>query len=287
MEEFYEYCIKRYKRKIQYYKRRYGKKLKITRQTYYKYESGESELTLDVVKKIANTFSVDYNDIIENRIPQNIEYNIVEGKKNNKKEVAKDIRIDIPQENIEKFKQIFLYIINKIGSKPNVGQAVLYKLLYFIDFDYYELFEEQLMGLKYIKNDFGPTPASFAKVIKQMEKDSLLEEVKTKRFDYNMTKYLPLVEADLSNITAKEIKFIDEVIDKHGFKSAKELTELSHKNIPWIGTKTKEIIPYESRLLKRFKTLDKDIAYFKQFVLEPYFDKGIDDKSSFYLAFTL
>lgn len=223
-----------------------AKKLKITRQTYYKYESGESELTLDVVKRIANIFSVDYNDIIENRIPQNIEYNIIEDKNNNKKEVAKDIRIDIPQENIEKFKQIFLYIINKIGSKPNVGQVVLYKLLYFIDFDYYELFEEQLMGLKYIKNDFGPTPVSFAKVIKQMEKDSLLEEVKTKRFDYNMTKYLPLVEADLSNITAKEIKFIDEEIEKHGFKSAKELTELSHKDIPWIGTKTKEIIPYEA-----------------------------------------
>lgn len=31
-----------------------------------------------------------------------------------------------------------------------------------------------------------------------------------------------------------------------------------------------------NKLLKRFKTLDKDIVYFKQFVLEPYFDKGID-----------
>lgn len=31
-----------------------------------------------------------------------------------------------------------------------------------------------------------------------------------------------------------------------------------------------------NKLLKRFKTLDKDIAYFKQFVLEPYFDKGIE-----------
>ena len=226
-----------------------AKKLDITRQTYYKYESGESELTLDVVKKIANIFSVDYNDIIENRIPQNIEYNIVDNVKHNKvskKDLNEYIRVDIPQEKIEKFKQIFLYIINKIGSRPNVGQVVLYKLLYFIDFDYYELFEEQIMGLKYIKNDFGPTPVSFAKVIKQMEKDGLLEEVKTKRFDYNMTKYLPLVEADLSNITAKEIKFIDDEIEKHGFKSAMELTNLSHKDIPWIGTKTKEIIPYEA-----------------------------------------
>lgn len=31
-----------------------------------------------------------------------------------------------------------------------------------------------------------------------------------------------------------------------------------------------------NKLIKRFRTLDKDIAYFKQFVLEPYFDKGID-----------
>lgn len=223
-----------------------AKKLEITRQTYYRYESGESELTLDVVKKIASIFSVDYNDIIENRVPRNIEYNVIGNEKANKNEAVEDIRIDIPQENIEKFKQVFLYIINKIGSKPNVGQVVLYKLLYFIDFDYYELYEEQLMGLKYIKNDFGPTPVSFAKVIKQMEKDNMLEEVKTKRFDYSMTKYLPLVEADLSSITAKEIKFIDEEIEKHGQKSATELTELSHKDIPWIGTKMKEIIPYEA-----------------------------------------
>ena len=31
-----------------------------------------------------------------------------------------------------------------------------------------------------------------------------------------------------------------------------------------------------NKLLKRYRTLDRDIAYFKQFVLEPYFDKGID-----------
>ena len=220
--------------------------LGIVRQTYYKYESGESELAIDVVRKIATKFNVDYADIIDNRIPQQVDYNIIETKKNNKKEQSTNIRIDIPQENIEKFKQVFLYILNRIGSKPNVGQMVIYKLLYFIDFDYYELYEEQLMGLKYIKNDFGPTPVSFAKILKQMEKDNMIVEVKTKRYDYEMTKYLPLVEADLSNITAKEIMFINEEIEKYGNKSAKELSQISHNDIPWIGTKPKAVIPYEA-----------------------------------------
>ena len=34
--------------------------------------------------------------------------------------------------------------------------TVLYKLLYFIDFDYYEKFEEQLVGATYIKNHLDP-----------------------------------------------------------------------------------------------------------------------------------
>lgn len=236
--------------------------LGITRQTYYKYELGENELTIDIVRKIASKFNVDYVDIIENKIPQEFNYNIINTRKLNKKEQNIDIRIDIPQENIDKFKQVLLYILNRIGSRPNVGQMVIYKLLYFIDFDYYELYEEQLMGLKYIKNDFGPTPVSFAKIVKQMEKEELIEEIKTKRYDYEMTKYLPLVEADLSSITAKEIMFINEEIEKYGNKSATELSQISHSDVPWIGTKPKDIIPYESVF---YRTPDTSVRRYEDY----------------------
>src|SRR3989344_3126128 len=49
-----------------------------------------------------------------------------------------DMRINVPQKNIEKFKQVLLYILEKTAGKPNIGMTALYKLLYFIDFDYYE-----------------------------------------------------------------------------------------------------------------------------------------------------
>ena len=169
---------------------------------------------------------------------------MIDAKKKKKEEP--DIRIDIPIENIEKFKQVFLYILKKIGAKPNVGQTVLYKLLYFIDFDYYELFETQLMGLKYIKNTYGPTPIDFTKIVKEMEKNGEIEEVKTKMFSHDMTKYLPLIEPDLSILSARELEHIDKVLEKHSDKTAKELSAFSHKDVPWISANDKEPIEYES-----------------------------------------
>ena len=139
-----------------------------------------------------------------------------------------------------------LYILNKVGAKPNVGQTVIYKLLYFIDFDYYEIFEEQLMGLKYIKNTYGPTPIDFAKLIQEMEKDGELEEVKTKYFNKDQTKYLPIKEPNLSLLSGQEIKHIDDELARLSDMTAKELSEYSHKDIPWIGANMGEIMDYEA-----------------------------------------
>jgi transcriptional regulator with XRE-family HTH domain len=221
-----------------------AKKIGISRQSYIKYENLESKPTLDVVEKLAKFFDVDYACIIDNKIPTKYSYNIV-GEKEVLEEMN-DIRINIPIENIEKFKQVFLYILKKVGAKPNVGQTVLYKLLYFIDFDYYELFETQLMGLKYIKNTYGPTPIDFAKLTREMEKSGEIEEIKTKRFSHDMTKYLPLIEPDLSLLSARELAHIDKILEKHSDKTAKELSDFSHKDIPWISANDKEQIDYEA-----------------------------------------
>lgn len=51
----------------------------------------------------------------------------------------------------EKFKQLLLYILHKVGMKPNVGKVVLYKLLYFCEFDYREKYKQALTGRDYIK----------------------------------------------------------------------------------------------------------------------------------------
>lgn len=219
-------------------------KLEVSRQSYSKYEAETVDMPLEIVRKVAKIFDVDYSCLIDGKIPSEPEYAIQKGK--TIKEKKTDIRINIPENNIEKFKQVFLYILAKVGAKPNVGQTVLYKLLYFIDFDYYELYEKQLMGLSYIKNTFGPTPVDFAKIVRQMEKEGQVEEIKTEFYNHEMTKFLPIIEPNLDLLSAKELEFIDKELEKHSDKTATELSNFSHKDVPWIGAKEKQVLDYEA-----------------------------------------
>jgi uncharacterized phage-associated protein len=160
-----------------------------------------------------------------------------------------EIRINVPQKNLNKFKEVLLYILNKVGSKPNVGESVLYKLLYFIDFDYYEKYEEQLIGATYIKNNYGPTPKEFIKIIGEMEGKEI-SRVESQYFQYPQTKYLPLRNPDLSELKAYELRMIDSVLEKLSDMNATEISEYSHKDVPWLTTEEGKIIEYESVLYR-------------------------------------
>ncbi|MEA3307418.1 MAG: Panacea domain-containing protein, partial [Elusimicrobiota bacterium] len=156
------------------------------------------------------------------------------------------LEIRIKHKNLEKFKQVFLYMLGAVGAKPNIGETVLHKLLYFIDFDYYEKFEENLMGLTYIKNHHGPTATELGKIIKDMEKKGEIEAVTSKVYKYKQKKYLPLKEAKLDALSAREIEHINDVLARLGSKNAKEIENYSHGDIPWKTTLDGKEISYES-----------------------------------------
>ena len=155
------------------------------------------------------------------------------------------IRINIPQKHLDKFKQVFLYVLQKVGAKSNVGETVLYKLLYFIDFDFYEKYEEQLMGLTYIKNTHGPTPREFKVVVDEMINEGLVDKANSKHFTYTQKKYLPVVKPDLKLLNAAELAMVDSVLDRYSDHSATQLSQLSHEDTPWQMAEEKENIEYE------------------------------------------
>jgi len=136
-------------------------------------------------------------------------------------------------------------MLGKVGSKPNVGESVLYKLFYFIDFNYYEKYEEQLIGATYIRNNYGPTPKEFIKIVEDMEGKDLVK-VQDSYFQYPQTKYLPLREPDLSKINTREQKVIDDVINSLSDMNARRISEYSHNDVPWQTTEEGEVIDYES-----------------------------------------
>lgn len=203
--------------------------LGISRPTYIKIEQGLSKPTEEQRALLAELFNVSDKSLVEDKISRKIT------------EIKPK---EIPPDNVSKFKQVLLYIISKVGSRPNIGQTALYKLLYFIDFDFYEKNQKYLMGATYIKNTHGPSPVSFAKISKELEKDGLLVEVNSKYFGYDQKKYIVTSEPNVSELSAIELKHIDDELERLSSKSAKELSELSHIDTPWKVAKDKQILNY-------------------------------------------
>ncbi len=154
-------------------------------------------------------------------------------------------RIAVPALQVNKFKNVILYILEHCAGKPNVGETVLYKLLYFADFNYYELYEEQLTGATYCKLPYGPVPQNFDQIVNQMTGQQQLQKVKTNYHGYPQTRYLPLEKANLTELKASEKEVIDRVIEQMSDWSAAAISAYSHKDLPWLASKEGESINYE------------------------------------------
>ena len=222
-----------------------AKEIGVSRPTYVQIESGARDMSVKEAQKLARFFDLSLEDFLAGRETPVVKVEI-EKKVKKKKEQKMEMRISVPQEKVEKFKEVLLYILERIGARPNIGEAVVCKLMYFIDFDYYEKFEEQLMGAKYIKNHFGPTPVAFREIVKEMETDGDLVPVVKKYFQHDQKKYLPLRKSNLSNFSAREKDLIDWEIGRFKDFNATKIKEYSHKDIPWIGADDLEVIDYEA-----------------------------------------
>src|SRR3989338_7943218 len=227
-----------------------AKEIGVSSSSYINIEQGKKELSLTEASDLARVFCISIDELLNGKVDVAkiiLETNNTKSKKN--KEVKNPVpadRISVPQEKVEKFKQVLLYILAKVGGKPNIGQTVLYKLLYFIDFDYYEKFDEQLIGARYIKNTHGPTPVIFSKIIKELEDGGKVEAIKSKFYQYDQTKYLinPNINIDLSSLSAHELAHIDYELDRLSDMTAKKISELSHIDTPWKIAKEKEQLNY-------------------------------------------
>ncbi|GAI19407.1 unnamed protein product, partial [marine sediment metagenome] len=120
-----------------------AKQLGISRPTFILIEKGKRELTVSELKKLAAILNTPLEEFLSNK-KKGVKISIKLERKQ-RKATKREIRINVPQKKISKFKEVLLYVLEKVGAKPNVGETVLYKLLYFIDFDFYEKYEEQLI----------------------------------------------------------------------------------------------------------------------------------------------
>ncbi len=147
--------------------------------------------------------------------------------------------------NREKFKVVLSYIISRCENKKNVGKTVLCKLLYFSDFNYYEKYECPITNETYLKYDRGPYPTHFDSIIDEMIGEGILNVKKEPYYGTTIHKHYLNVVPDLSLLNTKELSVINDVIDELSVKSANDISEYSHGDMPWMIAEDNDELDYE------------------------------------------
>jgi len=218
-----------------------AKSVKISRPSLAQIELGNRGVNVFELQQLSLILSFSLDDFMSKNFSVSQD---VEGKAEAKSEKT-DERISVPTLQVNKFKNVLLYILERCAGKPNVGETVLYKLLYFSDFNYYELYEEHLTGAKYRKLPYGPVPQKLDTIIGQMMEKGMIQRIKTEYYDKMQTRYIPLAKADLTELKASEKEVIDKVIEQMSDWSASAISSYSHKDMPWLASKEGEEINYE------------------------------------------
>lgn len=218
-----------------------AKSVKLSRSSLAQIELGNRGIDILELQKLAMVLEFSLDDFMSKDFEANGRIDEPDDDQKPKTEE----RVSVPTLQVKKFKNILLYILERCAGKPNVGETVLYKLLYFSDFNYYELYEEHLTGAKYRKLPFGPVPQRLDSIIQQMIEKGQLQRIRTKYHGYAQSRYLPLEKPDLKALKASETEVIDKVIDQMSDWSAAAISDYSHKDLPWQVTEEGKDISYE------------------------------------------
>lgn len=224
--------IKKFREDLGLSQEQIAEKLELPRPSISQIESGQREVSSIELAKLSQIFGLSPDILL---CPE---------EKRKKAKIVKGFKM--PKLNRDKFKQVLLYLVEKCGAKPNVGESVIYKLLYFADFNFYELYEENLTGESYRKISYGPAPCHFKEIVEEMINNKELKKMTVEYFGKTQKKYIPQVKYDLGKLNARELEVIDDVINRLSSMNALAIEDYSHNDIPWQVAEDKEIIDYET-----------------------------------------
>lgn len=145
-----------------------------------------------------------------------------------------------------KYRNLILYLAKNLGGEIR-GKKKLAKLLYFVDFDFFEKYERSISGDTYKALPMGPFPSHLTDLLDEMKQNGeLVKDAVEEWTGLEPTEVYSLQkDPDLSVFSKEERQMIERVALKYGSLNGKQLQDLSHAEAPYIGTHPNEVIAYE------------------------------------------
>lgn len=188
-------------------------KLGISRQTYIKMESEDGQITTSQLDTLAKLYGIPVEEFFYG------------------------------SQNIEKFKQMYFYILSRFKDK-GLPKTKLAKLLYLSDFRHFYENLESMSGVLYRCKQYGPLADVFAELTDELHESGQIR-IECLSGGANMVSIKSTsFENDYSLLSKTEKKEIDEICKLWENISTNEIVNYTHSQKPWMACRENEVIPY-------------------------------------------
>jgi uncharacterized phage-associated protein len=161
--------------------------------------------------------------------------------------------------NEKKYRNVILFFANKIQN-GTLGKLKLMKLLYFLDFDFFEKYGKSVTGDQYLRWEKGPVPKTAEKILTRMDGSDIKISKRKIGVGYNDQQHIEaLKDFDLKLFSSEELVMMTDIADKWERFSGAEMKSASHGEAPWIATKPNDVIDYNLTYYRnKYGEMDKD-----------------------------
>ena len=146
--------------------------------------------------------------------------------------------------NEKKYKNAVLFFAKKVQN-GTLGKLKMMKLLYFLDFDFFEKYGKSVTGDSYFRFEHGPVPQNAEKILKVMNgKDIKITKHKVADGYNDQQRIEALKDFNMNVFSKEELMMLEEIADKWEKFSGSEMKMATHGEAPWIATKPNDVIDY-------------------------------------------
>jgi len=146
--------------------------------------------------------------------------------------------------NQKKYKNAIIFFAKRIQNST-LGKLKMMKLLYYLDFDFFEKYGRSITGDEYLRFDNGPVPRMGEKILKQMEGKEIKITRRKIGNGYNDQMHIEaLADFDVNVFEREELLMLEEIAGKWEKFTGTEMKNASHGEAPWIATSSDGIIDY-------------------------------------------
>jgi uncharacterized phage-associated protein len=151
----------------------------------------------------------------------------------------------------EKFRELVVYVAERFGDDPPLGDVKLNKILYFSDFLAYNRLGRPITGARYQKQKLGPIAVPLLPAREQLEEEDAVRVEKKRWPDLLKAQTVTRARRKAKDLFSKEEReIIDSVIEELRPATADEASDLSHERSPgWALSDMRADIPYHTALV--------------------------------------